>query len=383
MWARGFERVAGIDEAGRGPSAGPVFAAAVILPPDVDPAELEGVRDSKLMTDRQKDAALEKIERVALAVGIGAASVREIEQVRIVQATRLAMERALSKVKKWDCVLVDGRPIPRMLTHEVKDGRCAFITKGDQKSLSVACASVVAKVYRDRLMKKLAKRYPGYGWSRNKGYNTPEHKLALHCIGITPHHRRNDAPVREVLQSVVQAELDPPVETAVVIFPPLAIQRFARELREKHGWKVPACIPEHITLLYPFAPTTHLESALDKLRACCADLAPFLLKFDGFDAFPKVLYLKLADSRPYIRLYERLQALFPDYPLYGGQHESIIPHLTLGMFDSPEECEKAPRPHYDPVAFCVDRLHVVIGSTSGFWMTHDVIKLGGTFTKRG
>ncbi len=180
-WRAGFPHVAGVDEVGRGSLAGPVVAAAVILPIE---GGIKGVVDSKLLTAPQREALAEQIMKRALAIGVGAASAREIERLNVHRATGLAMERALRRLSVApDCVLIDGRPQPRLGDHRA-------IIKGDRKCHSIASASIIAKVTRDRLMVRLAQHYPGYSWERNVGYATPEHRRALHLLGVTPHHRR-------------------------------------------------------------------------------------------------------------------------------------------------------------------------------------------------
>jgi ribonuclease HII len=181
FWSRGFSRVAGVDEAGRGPLAGPVVAAAVILPRGT---VIQGARDSKTLSpQRRAELAGEILDR-AMAVGVGAASVREIDRNNILVSTGLAMDRALAKVAfPPERVVVDGLPVKGLRwDHEAVVG-------GDGKVHSVACASILAKVTRDRLMTRLALRYPGYGWETNMGYGTVEHRAALLRLGPTPHHR--------------------------------------------------------------------------------------------------------------------------------------------------------------------------------------------------
>jgi ribonuclease HII len=186
FWGRGRSGVVGIDEAGRGPLAGPVVAAAVLLPKGVSVA---GVKDSKQLPRSTRESLLHAILGTALAVGIGAASVREIDRLNILQATTLAMNRAFERIRRDPgCpddphVVVDGLPV-RGLSHQHE-----AVVGGDGIVHSIACASVVAKVVRDRLMHRLAERYPGYGWETNVGYGTPEHRAALGRLGPTPHHR--------------------------------------------------------------------------------------------------------------------------------------------------------------------------------------------------
>jgi ribonuclease HII len=182
FWSRGFSRVAGVDEAGRGPLAGPVVAAAVVLPPG---APVIGARDSKALSPSRREELAPEILRQAMAVGIGAASVTEIDRLNILVSTRLAMARALSRLPlPPEHVVVDGLPVKDLgWEHEALIG-------GDARVHSIACASIMAKVVRDRLMRSLATRYPGYGWETNMGYGTEEHRTALSRLGPTPHHRR-------------------------------------------------------------------------------------------------------------------------------------------------------------------------------------------------
>lgn len=182
FWSRGLSRVAGVDEAGRGPLAGPVVAAAVVLPRDVC---VEGARDSKKLPRQRREELAQEVLRTAHAVGIGAASVREIETLNILVATRVAMSRALERLAQPpDHIVVDGLPVRGLgWEHEA-------IVGGDDTVHSIACASILAKVCRDRLMFRLAQRYPGYGWETNMGYGTPGHLEALQRLGPTPHHRR-------------------------------------------------------------------------------------------------------------------------------------------------------------------------------------------------
>lgn len=181
LWGRGLSRVAGVDEAGRGPLAGPVVAAAVVLPRG---ACVEGAADSKLLDPEVREELHDEVLSRALAVGIGAASVREIDRLNILVATARAMRRALEHLSRPpEHVLVDGLPVRDLgWEHEA-------VVDGDDRVHSIACASIVAKVCRDRLMRKLHARYPGYGWETNMGYATPDHRAALERLGPTPHHR--------------------------------------------------------------------------------------------------------------------------------------------------------------------------------------------------
>ena len=192
LWKCGKLRVVGVDEVGIGPLVGPVVAAAYLVPTDCEP--IAEVRDSKKLSPRQRERLYSEILSQAVSVGIGAASVAEIERLNVLQASRLAMRRALARVAPYDHVLVDGREIKgwQTLPHTA-------IVDGDAKSYAIACASIIAKVTRDRLMQRLAVRYPGYGWERNFGYGTPEHIAALRSLGPTPHHRRTFAPVSALI----------------------------------------------------------------------------------------------------------------------------------------------------------------------------------------
>jgi ribonuclease HII len=181
--AEGARLIAGVDEVGRGPLAGPVFACAIIMPPTA--RAIAGVEDSKKLSAAERERLAVKIRAAAVSVGLGAASVREIARDNIYQATALAMRRALARLSEQpDAVLVDGKPIKTLgVAHR------AFVG-GDSRIYSIACASIVAKVARDRLMRRLALRYPGYAWEANAGYGTAVHMAALRTIGLTPHHRR-------------------------------------------------------------------------------------------------------------------------------------------------------------------------------------------------
>ena len=187
----GVHYVAGVDEVGRGPLAGPVIAAAVILP--LERRSWRGLRDSKLMTAAERDEAAVRIRRHAVAWARGAASVREIERHNILRASVRAMRRALARLPiPADHVLVDGNPLFDLgCVHEA-------IVGGDNRSLSIAAASVLAKVTRDRLMVALGARYPAFGWEHNKGYATAAHLAAIDAVGPTPHHRRSFEPVGQL-----------------------------------------------------------------------------------------------------------------------------------------------------------------------------------------
>lgn len=194
LWVKGKLRVVGVDEVGLGPLAGPVLAAACILPAGC--TLIPGVRDSKTLSPTQRERLFAEILHQALSVGVGASSVSEIEQINVLEASRLAMRRALDRVGAFDHVLVDGRPIPGW-----DPDLSTAVIDGDSFVYSIACASIVAKVVRDRLMAKLSRRFPGYGWERNAGYPTRDHLESLKALGPTPFHRRSFAPVRELLNT--------------------------------------------------------------------------------------------------------------------------------------------------------------------------------------
>lgn len=189
--ARGFLRIAGVDEVGRGPLAGPVVAAAVVLNAEAIP---EGLNDSKKLTGKRRDL-LNDLLRQAAEVTVGQASVDEIEQYNILRASHMAMRRAVEALDPPpDFLLIDGNMIPQGI-----DIPAQPVVKGDTRSVSIAAASIVAKTWRDRVMVDLAQQHPGYGWERNAGYPTPEHRAALQHLGPTPHHRRSFKPVHKIL----------------------------------------------------------------------------------------------------------------------------------------------------------------------------------------
>jgi len=183
--------VAGIDEAGRGPWAGPVVAAAVILDAAAVPA---GLNDSKKLSAKRREALFEAIIGTA-KVGVGMVGPDEIDRINILAATEDAMGRALAALPcSPDLALIDGNRVPAGFGCPAES-----IVKGDARSCSIAAASIIAKVTRDRIMAGLAAEFPGYGWERNAGYGTAEHRAALTRLGVTPHHRRSFAPIRNIL----------------------------------------------------------------------------------------------------------------------------------------------------------------------------------------
>ena len=183
LWSVGVRHIAGVDEVGRGSAVSAVVAAAVVLP--VGFRGLEEVRDSKVLPAAVRRRLATAIRQEAVAVTIGAASTQEIEQFNVRGATALAMQRALRRVRGWDHAIVDGLPMPELAAE-----RCTALVDGDALCLSIACASVVANVARDGLLRLLAARHPGYGWEHNAGYLTAEHRAALCRLGPTRHHRR-------------------------------------------------------------------------------------------------------------------------------------------------------------------------------------------------
>lgn len=187
--------LAGVDEVGRGPIAGPVVACAVIMPADT--RAIAGVDDSKRLTHDQRVRLAVKIRERAVAFAIGAASVREIERINIYQASALAMQRALTRLKVTpNHVVIDGRAM-RSLTIEH-----TAVVHGDARCFSIACASILAKVTRDLLMTRLGRRYPHYIWDHNAGYTTREHVAGLAAHGITPHHRRSFCRISDLLLEI-------------------------------------------------------------------------------------------------------------------------------------------------------------------------------------
>jgi ribonuclease HII len=192
LWEVGVLRVAGVDEAGRGPLAGPVLAAAVILPPQV---AIAGIDDSKRLPPAARERLAAEIRRTALCIGVGAASTTEVDRLNILRATHLAMARAVRRLTLApEHVIVDGLPV------RILGERQTAVVDGDAQVHAVACASIIAKVVRDHLMARLAQRHPGYGWERNAGYGTPEHREAVAALGVTRHHRRSFGPIQLSLE---------------------------------------------------------------------------------------------------------------------------------------------------------------------------------------
>ena len=182
QWDHGFSAVCGVDEAGAGPLAGPVYAAAVILPRELD---IPGLNDSKKLTEKKREALFDEIKEKALAYGIASADEKEIDEINILNATFLAMKRAIASLSvKPDLALIDGNQKPHTDIEEVT------VIKGDAKSMSIAAASVLAKVSRDRFMLEMAEKYPQYEFARHKGYGTKLHYEKIAQYGVCDIHRR-------------------------------------------------------------------------------------------------------------------------------------------------------------------------------------------------
>lgn len=192
--------ICGVDEVGRGPLAGPVVATAVILDRKRIP---KGLNDSKQLSEEDREALYPVIMEAAIAVGVGEASVDEIDLINIRQATHMAMARAVRALSVTaEFALVDGNDPPPLPC------RCDTLIGGDARSVSIAAASIIAKVTRDRMMVALHDEHPGYNWRSNKGYGTPEHYAGLKAHGVTPHHRRSFGPVRAILSGQSVSEED-------------------------------------------------------------------------------------------------------------------------------------------------------------------------------
>ena len=196
LYRQGFRVVAGADEAGRGPLAGPLVVGAVVMPADLDSSSawLESIRDSKRLSPRRREQALAQLHRRAVAVATGEATAREIDEIGLTRATHLAVSRAVRALRvQPDYLLLD---FMRSLPEELP---CRAIVKGDGLCYSIAAASIAAKVTRDRWMESVDRCFPGYGFARHKGYATPQHLAALRRLGPCPIHRRSFAPVQESL----------------------------------------------------------------------------------------------------------------------------------------------------------------------------------------
>lgn len=207
QWDRGVGRVAGVDEAGRGPLAGPVVAAAVMMSQVYAESAFESIfsclTDSKKLTEKARENFFSVLtEAPEVEIGVGLASVEEIDEVNILRATHLAMSRAVQALQPApEYVLVDGLPVKGLLCPHTS------IIKGDGCSMLIAAASVIAKVTRDHMMQEIDKEYPGYGFAKHKGYGTKIHMEALKALGPTPMHRKSFAPVREAM-GIGQQKMD-------------------------------------------------------------------------------------------------------------------------------------------------------------------------------
>ncbi|XAT61817.1 ribonuclease HII [Rhodobacteraceae bacterium Araon29] len=191
LMGQGYPLIAGVDEVGRGPLAGPVTAAAVILDPSNIP---QGLNDSKKLSAKRRENLYDLILKSA-TVAVAHVSVEEIDRINILQASLLAMRNAVAALNPQPAhLLIDGNRVPDPINIPAQP-----IVKGDGKSLSIAAASIVAKTVRDRLMVELSLQNPGYGWEKNAGYPSKQHILALQRLGVTPHHRRSFRPVHNIL----------------------------------------------------------------------------------------------------------------------------------------------------------------------------------------
>jgi len=198
--------VAGVDEAGRGPWVGPVVAGAVVFlrRDEITPYLFDHLNDSKKLSEKRREELFDLIKTEAqrgnLCYGIGEASAKEIDEINILEASFLAMKRAVEKLKiKPDVALIDGNRLPKNFSCQTK-----CVITGDALSFSISAASVMAKVYRDRLMKDMALKYPGYGFEKNAGYGTKEHVEGLKKYGITPEHRKSYKPIKEIIEKNVK-----------------------------------------------------------------------------------------------------------------------------------------------------------------------------------
>lgn len=199
LWQTGIKNIAGIDEAGRGPLAGPVVAAAVIF--DEHSGIIEGINDSKRLTPKKREALYDVIMENAKSVGVGIVDSEEIDRINILQATYKAMRKSVGRLNvKPDHLLIDGKPIPDKIYPSTA------IVGGDTKCYSIAAASIIAKVYRDRLMRELDTVFPHYGFAKHKGYGTKQHRNAIEKYGPCPIHRKSFAGVKEYVIDIEKTE---------------------------------------------------------------------------------------------------------------------------------------------------------------------------------
>ncbi|MCK9582941.1 MAG: ribonuclease HII [Endomicrobiales bacterium] len=195
FYSRGFKSLVGVDEAGRGPWAGPVVAAAVILPQN---AFIEGLNDSKKLSPKKRKTILEKIKQIALSYSVGVVSHTQIDEINILQATYQAMKTAIAGTNTpFDLVLVDGWAIPQLKLPQQN------VISGDAQSACIAAASIVAKETRDAIMEEMAQEYPQYGFEKHKGYGTKQHMQALQKFGVCPIHRVSYAPIKAILKNAL------------------------------------------------------------------------------------------------------------------------------------------------------------------------------------
>ncbi len=196
LWQQGFQLIAGIDEVGRGPLAGPVVASAVVFAPYCNVFWIDQLRDSKILSVRKREFLSSCIKEDSIAIGIGVVQHDQVDSINILQATKLAMRKALDQlIVTPDALLIDALKIPEIATFQKS------IIKGDAISRSIAAASIIAKVHRDTMMMEYDREYPGYGFSHNAGYGTREHMQALSRIGCCPIHRTTFSPVRRILEA--------------------------------------------------------------------------------------------------------------------------------------------------------------------------------------
>jgi len=200
--AQGYRLIAGIDEAGRGALAGPVVAAAVILPSSVDAAQLDGVRDSKQLSPARRERLFPHIYELAVSVGVGIVPHSIVDSQGVVKATRIAMKQAVERLSPSpESLLIDYMRLPELKLPQ------KGITHGDNLCFSIACASIIAKVTRDRIMVEFDRHFPGYGMAQHKGYGTRQHVACLTRLGACPIHRRTFRPVREVTQGLFSKDI--------------------------------------------------------------------------------------------------------------------------------------------------------------------------------